>query len=694
MEAIQFIHVFSPIISKAAMQTYYSALPLMPSDSLLSKKYIAMSRPSLKSSGSRYSQIIHNSTASLSINSREVCNSTSLGDVMVVSLSKGGIGFFDTSTGIEIGSRIPTAEYSLIASSPDGEQIVTCHEDQCAFDIWNVQLGARAHVKAITNLKELEHRKIERITYSADGEKVLIVTSPQTLNYRSSRRSRSSSRSTRRLGDRYRSPSPRAISRSRSPRSIRRSLSLRSIHRSRSPRSISRSRSPISIRRSLSLRSIHRSPSPRSIRRSRSPRSIRRSRSPRSIRRSLSLRSIRRSPSPRAIRLPPSLRAIPRQPRPPPPRVLQRLRSYSGSNRDASTSSYQRSNTSLSYSDSPLLMPLSRSPSPGPPLAPSQSFSRYPPPPILPPIASRSRNPSLSPYQLVFIWDFKTDKFLKQLEVPQTAHKIAISDTSQMAIAVYLNIKIIDFNAGHPTSRLIWSSNGQISASASVRSYIIDLACSPDSSKVVAILGDNAKRSYRTGGYKEREMTLSMWCMRSGSLVGTTSFKSTMRSAAISFTADGRDILICCYDELDKQASDWYYSWESRRQPQRNAILLRFSVIPTHLETYMHRSLKFHPSQTPHTIEYSHYISGNIDDIDFAPHVDADGWILNTKGEREIWTPWADYEILCSCKPPPKGQMEYRTLEVKDPDTKTVVLTYVIAFGHYRSKPLPAPPGT
>ena len=279
-----------------------------------------------------------------------------------------------------------------------------------------------------------------------------------------------------------------------------------------------------------------------------------------------------------------------------------------------------------------------------------------------------------------------------------------------MAVADNLGIKIIDFSTEQPigrpitpsddppsaydsTSRLIWSSNGHISASAFVRSFgttqnirVIDLACSPDSSKVVAILGDKAKRSFRTGEYKERKMTLSMWCMRSGSLVGTTSFKLATRKASISFAADGREILICCYD-LDKNQS-------SKRQPKKNAILLRFSVIPSHLETYMHRPLKFHPSQTPHTIEYSHHISGAIDVIEFASHVDSDGWILNTKGGREIWTPWADYELSCSCKPPPKGQTEYRTLEVKDPDTKIVVLTYVIAFGNYRSKPLPTHPGS
>ena len=312
---------------------------------------------------------------------------------------------------------------------------------------------------------------------------------------------------------------------------------------------------------------------------------------------------------------------------------------------------------------------------------------------------------SVDPPLLVSILDVETDKLLKQLKVPLTACKVAMSDASQMVVADNLGIKIIDVSTGYPigsitpfddspsaydSTRLIWSSSGQTSAmaSASVSTFassttstqdIIDFACSPDSSKVVAILGD---KTYHMDEY-DRVMTLSMWCMRSGSLVGTTSFILARREVAISFAADGRDILICCYG----------YSLIPGPQP-KNAILLRFSVIPTHLETYMHRPLKFHPSQTPHTIEYSHYFSGAIDDIDYASHVDADGWILNTKGEREVWTPWANYELLCSCKPPPKGQTEYRTLEVRDPDTKIVVLIYVIAFGHYRSKPLPVPPGS
>ena len=283
MEAIQFIHAFSPIISKAAMQTYYSALPLMPSDSLLSKKYSAMSRPSLNVSGSRYSQIIHNPRVSLSIDQNEVRDSTSFGGVIVVSFSKGGIGFFDTSTGNQIGSRIPTPEYTLIASSPDGRRIATCHEDKCALDIWNVRVRTHAKAIAIEEFGWLQCQKIKRITFSVDGKKVIIITSPNHWH----RVSSGPSRSTRRL------------------------------------------------------------------------------------------------------------------------------------------SSYQSSNVSLSYSKPVVLPPRSLSPPKPPP---------------------RSVDPPL----LVSILDVETDKLLKQLKVPLTACKVAMSDASQMVVADNLGIKIIDVSTGYP----------------------------------------------------------------------------------------------------------------------------------------------------------------------------------------------------------------------------------------------------
>ena len=298
---------------------------------------------------------------------------------------------------------------------------------------------------------------------------------------------------------------------------------------------------------------------------------------------------------------------------------------------------------------------------------------------------------------LLSIWDVETGRHLKQLEVQAAA--IAISpDGSQIAIHdEFGTIKIIDVSTGHidrqttpcndslwtkidPNPRIAWSPNGQFLASATANlkqsrtelnlltrgsvqapirvltrlecpttKYVAHLAFSPDSSKVVAVLQD----------YKAPKTTLSIWCTRSGALVGT-SHEMSIRFPTLSFAADGQDILICDYDP---------------------SMLYRFSVVPTHLETYMNDPPKFHPSQTPHTIQYSHHFSGAID-ADYASHVTADGWILNTKGEREIWTPWANYELLCSCKPPQpeKGQTQYKTLKVKDPQTKTVVMIYVIAF--------------
>ena len=301
---------------------------------------------------------------------------------------------------------------------------------------------------------------------------------------------------------------------------------------------------------------------------------------------------------------------------------------------------------------------------------------------------------------LFLIWDVKTDKPLKRL-VAHAGDVVISPDGSQIATQDKLGIRIIDVGTGHidrqitlsnhskdsfwtrydpdPLDpRITWSPNGQFLASATAKQsmtklylmsltrgstqvpiltrlecpitkYVSQLAFSPDSSKVVAVLQD----------YASRRMTLSIWCTRTGDLVGTSS-EMTMRIAALSFAADGQDILIC------------------GPSTPPNPTLYRFSLVPTHLETYMNDPPKLHPSQTPHVIQYSHHISGAIND--YASHIAADGWILNTKGEREIWTPWANFELLCSCKPPQKGRTQYRTLEVKDPQTKTVVMIYVIAF--------------
>ena len=311
--------------------------------------------------------------------------------------------------------------------------------------------------------------------------------------------------------------------------------------------------------------------------------------------------------------------------------------------------------------------------------------------------------------KVVFIWDVKTDTPLKQLVVQ--AGDVAISPNgSQIAIHNELGIEIIDVsttgNVDHrritlcndgshwtrnnQSPRIAWSPNGQFLASSTTKEsrtklyllsltrgsaqvpiqvltqvecptkkYVSQLTFSPDSSKVVALLWDSAVQ----------RMTLSIWCTRSGALVGTShemNIGFAEFSESLSFVADGQDILIC----------DRVFS-----STPPNSTLYRFSVAPMHLETYyMNDPPKFHPSQTPHTIQYSHHISGLEAIDDYASHVTTDGWILNTKGECEIWTPWANYELLCSCKPPQKGRTQYRTLEVKDPQTKTVVMIYVIAF--------------
>ena len=91
--------------------------------------------------------------------------------------------------------------------------------------------------------------------------------------------------------------------------------------------------------------------------------------------------------------------------------------------------------------------------------------------------------------------------------------------------------------------------------------YVRQLAFSPDFSKVVAL----------RWGYNTWKTTLSIWCTRSGALIGT-SYEMTIEISALSFAvADGQDILICdCDCSISTPDSPTLY---------------RFSVVPTHLET-------------------------------------------------------------------------------------------------------------
>ena len=293
------------------------------------------------------------------------------------------------------------------------------------------------------------------------------------------------------------------------------------------------------------------------------------------------------------------------------------------------------------------------------------------------------------------IWDVRTDTLVKRLKV-SIFHRVAISPDGSKIVAVdRSHMQIIDVSTGNhigkPTitpyandemgylsNHFIWSPNGQFLASVisdypftkadiyllsfggsikllnpclGSRKSILDLACSPNSSMVAAIYEDIIAD----------EKTLSISCTRTGNLIRTISFTLTSTQVRIAFTSD-ENILICGYDSY-----------------RGINVLFRFNVVPTHfIQINAQYFLKFHPSETPLTIEYSLDTSGAI--VDYASQVDADGWILNTQGKRQMWTPWANYELSCSYKPPPEGQTQYRTLDVKNPETRGVVLRYVIAF--------------
>jgi DNA-binding beta-propeller fold protein YncE len=141
MDAIQFIRAFAPIISKAAMQTYLSALPLASSTSpLLFGKYSTMSRPSIEVLEPRNSdhRVIHNPVEALPSISGTVLDARN------------------------------------IAISPDGQWIAIENKDQRALDIWNVE--------TLTCAKTIATGNFHLITYSADGKKVMTVASTADLN--------------------------------------------------------------------------------------------------------------------------------------------------------------------------------------------------------------------------------------------------------------------------------------------------------------------------------------------------------------------------------------------------------------------------------------------------------------------------------------------------------------------------------
>ena len=297
------------------------------------------------------------------------------------------------------------------------------------------------------------------------------------------------------------------------------------------------------------------------------------------------------------------------------------------------------------------------------------------------------------------VWDVTTETLVKRLEVSKDVNFAISPDGSKVAVANRSDIQIIDIITGqhigkptmtpyasdetcHLTDSFIWSPNGQFLVSViedrpftkaeiyllsfgdsikllnpcmESRISILDLACSPNSSKVAAIYGDLID--------SDDEKILAISCTLTGNLIRTTSFTLASTKVRIAFTSD-ENILICGYDS-DRGTN----------------VLLRFKVVPiTHfIQINAQYPPKFHPSETPPIIiEYPHDTSGAV--IDYASQVDADGWILDTKGKRQMWTPWANHELLCSCNPPQEGQTKYRTLNVKDPETRSVVLRYVIAF--------------
>ena len=96
-----------------------------------------------------------------------------ISDDLIALSGQDGITFLDTRTGNKIGSRIPNPHHCryLIALSPDGKWIAIQGDNRPTLEIWDV--------KTCTCVKTIETKSqyaYQHITYSADGAKIMTVT--------------------------------------------------------------------------------------------------------------------------------------------------------------------------------------------------------------------------------------------------------------------------------------------------------------------------------------------------------------------------------------------------------------------------------------------------------------------------------------------------------------------------------------
>ena len=228
---------------------------------------------------------------------------------------------------------------------------------------------------------------------------------------------------------------------------------------------------------------------------------------------------------------------------------------------------------------------------------------------------------------------------------------------------------VMEGNAAQETFKnIIWSSDGNFLATVSIQDTIRlwdidkgtcmpldseerdgslspDLSFSPDNSCIAAWY------SYS----KSHNSYARIWDTQTRTIIWSGALGST-REYSMSFLDDSQEILF----------------FELNHPPIR---IVR-------LPTYMSDPLRIHEWTSDYYIQYSHLTS--TAGFDFASTVDRVGWITSKAGERLMWIPYPDFELHSKDRTESDGQQarfsHRKTLEVKKPETNTVVLRFKIDF--------------
>ncbi|KDR66522.1 hypothetical protein GALMADRAFT_216918 [Galerina marginata CBS 339.88] len=180
---IRFIQLFSPIISQAALQTYVSALPLMPADTLLFEQYhdepIA-DRSNLTSCIYYAQWSVQPMPAQAHLIKKgdldfqpSVLSPVAYHGSLIATFSKShGISFYDLWNG-NVHPKIDVGPNTIheIVFSPDGRHIaatgITNRQNNGVIGIWEVSTGRCVHSVEVWPDQPV-------ISYSADGTKIVV----------------------------------------------------------------------------------------------------------------------------------------------------------------------------------------------------------------------------------------------------------------------------------------------------------------------------------------------------------------------------------------------------------------------------------------------------------------------------------------------------------------------------------------